>query len=183
MKDLKEIRKSSKNVYKGSFIDVWRDEVNLPNNSTSTREWIKHPGAACCIPILPDGKIALIRQFRYPIGKEMIEIPAGKLEENEKPKDCASRELEEEIGYRSNKITFLTHIHPAIGFTNEKMWIYLAEDLVRTKPKLDSDEFLELHPTSMENALTMVWDGTITDVKTIIGLIWVDKNHPEIYNK
>ena len=180
MRNLKETKISSKNVYKGNFLDVWRDKVKLPNDSSSTREWIKHPGAACCVPILPNGEIALIRQFRYPIGKEMIEIPAGKIDKDENPKICASRELEEEIGYISNKITFLTHIHPAIGFTDEKMWIFLAENLVKTKQKLDMDEFLELHPTSMKDALTMIWDGSITDVKTIIGLLWVKKHYPNI---
>ena len=180
MKNLIEKKISSKNVYKGSFLDVRQDEVKLSNGSFSTREWIKHPGAACCVPILPDGEIALVRQFRYPVGKVMIELPAGKLDKGEDPEICASRELEEEIGYASGKITFLTHIHPAIGFTDEKMWIFLAEDLIKTKQNLDIDEFLELYPTSMKDALTMIWDGSITDVKTIIGLLWVKKHYPNI---
>jgi ADP-ribose pyrophosphatase len=83
--------------------------------------------------------------------------------------------LEEETGYQSNKLTFLTNIHPAIGFSNEKMWIYLAEDLVKTENNLDHDEFLELLPTSLEDALAWVWSGKITDVKTIIGILWVEK--------
>ena len=105
----------------------------------------------------------------------MIELPAGKLDKNEAPEDCAIRELEEEIGYKANKVTFLTNIHPAIGFANEKMWIYYAEDLEKTNQKLDSDEFIEIIPTKLEDALEMVWNGAITDVKTIIGLIWADK--------
>ena len=84
------------------------------------------------------------------------------------------------MGWILGKITFLTHIHPAIGFADEKMWIFLAENLVKTKQKLDMDEFLELHPTSMKDALTMIWDGSITDVKTIIGLLWVKKHYPNI---
>jgi len=83
--------------------------------------------------------------------------------------------LEEEIGYRTNKLTFLTHIHPAIGFANEKMWIYLAEELEKTESKLDDDEFLELIPTSLDDAVEMVWNGKITDVKTIIGLLWANQ--------
>jgi ADP-ribose pyrophosphatase len=107
----------------------------------------------------------------------MIELPAGKLNKREKPEACALRELEEEIGYRTNKLTFLTHIHPAIGFANEKMWIYLAEELEKTDSKLDDDEFLELIPTSLDDAVEMVWSHEITDVKTIIGLLWVDRHY------
>ena len=162
-------------VFQGKLLDVRRDIVILPNGANGIREWIKHPGAVCCIPILPNGKIALIRQYRYSVRKMMIELPAGKLDKNETPEDCAIRELEEEIGYKANKITFLTNIHPAIGFANEKMWLYFAEDLEKTNQKLDSDEFLEIIPTKLEDALEMVWNGSITDVKTIIGLIWTDK--------
>ena len=172
---MKEKTKSSGIVFQGKLLDVRRDIVILPNGANGIREWIKHPGAVCCIPILPNGKIALIRQYRYSVRKMMIELPAGKLDENEAPEDCAIRELEEEIGYKANKITFLTNIHPAIGFADEKMWIYFAEDLEKTNQKLDSDELIEIIPTKLEDALEMVWNGEITDVKTIIGLIWADK--------
>ena len=107
----------------------------------------------------------------------MIELPAGKLNTGEKPEICAVRELEEEIGYKPDKLTFLTHIHPAIGFANEKMWLYLAKDLVQTETNLDTDEFLELIPTVLDDAVEMVWNGKITDVKTIIGLLWVERHY------
>jgi len=177
MSTLKETKLSSKIIFQGRLLDVRKDEVELPNGKTSTREWINHSGAVCCIPILPDGKIALIRQYRYPVQSEMIELPAGKLEKGEIPEVCAVRELEEEIGYRTNKLTFLTHIHPAIGFANEKMWIYLAEELEKTESKLDDDEFLELIPTLLDDAIEMVWSHDITDVKTIIGLLWVERHY------
>ena len=175
MINLKETKLSSKNVFQGRLLDVRKDEVELPNGKTSTREWINHPGAVCCVPILPDGKIALIKQYRYPVQSEMIELPAGKLDPNEEPEECAIRELQEEIGYRPKKLTFLTHIHPAVGFANEKMWLYLAEDLVPSESKLDEDEFLELIPTDFDEALELIWSGEITDVKTIIGLLWVNR--------
>tara|TARA_B100000029_G_C17320671_1_gene867954 strand:+ start:82 stop:618 length:537 start_codon:yes stop_codon:yes gene_type:complete len=175
MIDLKEKTKSSEIIYKGRLLDVRKDSVLLPNGSMSTREWINHPGAVCCVPILKDGKIALIRQFRYPVQKVMIELPAGKIDNGEAPEICANRELEEEIGYFAKKLTFLTVIYPAVGFANEKMSLYLAEDLHKTKSNLDEDEFLELIPTTIENAIQMVWNGKITDVKTIIGLLWADK--------
>ena len=175
MSDLKESTKSTSVVYNGDFLDVRRDEVFLPNGKIGLREWINHPGAVCCVPLLSDGRIALIKQYRYPLRKVMIELPAGKLEKGENPEICAIRELEEEIGYKANKLTFLANIHPAIGFANEKMWIYYAEELEKTNQKLDSDEFIEIIPTKLEDALEMVWNGEITDVKTIIGLIWADK--------
>ena len=175
MSELKESKLSSKIVYQGDFLDVRRDKVLLPNGNTSIREWIKHPGAVCIIPVLPNGEIALIRQYRYPVKKEMIELPAGKLDLNEKPEICAKRELEEEIGYYSEKIKFLTQIHPAIGFANEVMNLYLAKDLVKTESNLDKDEFLIIMPTKLTKAVAMVWSGEITDVKTIIGLLWANK--------
>ena len=175
MSDLKESKLSSEAIFQGRLLEVRKDEVELPNGKTSTREWINHPGAVCCVPILPDGKIALIRQYRYPVQEEMIELPAGKLDSGEEPETCAVRELEEEIGYYPEKLTFLTHIHPAIGFANEKMWLYLAEDLEKTDSKLDEDEFLELIPTYLSEAVQMVWDRKISDVKTIIGLLWVQR--------
>jgi ADP-ribose pyrophosphatase len=175
MSDLKETKLSSTNVYKGAFLDVRRDEVTLPDGKTSIREWINHPGAVCIIPILPNGDIALIRQYRYPIKKEMIELPAGKLDVGESPNECALRELEEEIGYSATNLSFLTIIHPAIGFANEEMHLYIATDLVKTQSHLDRDEFLIVKPTPLKKAMNMVWNGQITDVKTIIGLHWANK--------
>ena len=162
-------------AYQGDFLNFQKDSVELSNGQKTTREWIKHPGAACCIPILPNSKIGLIKQFRYAIGKEMIELPAGKIDKNEKPIECARRELEEEIGYRTQKFTLLTEIHPAIGFCNEKISIYLAEKLIKTKAQLDPDEFVELIPETMTNAIEMIECGLITDAKTIIGLLWYEK--------
>jgi len=175
MPDLTEKKISTEIIYQGRLLDVRKDEVLLPNGKSSTREWINHPGAVCLIPILPDEKIGLVKQYRYPVLNHMIELPAGKIDRNELPAECAERELEEEIGYRANKITYLTKIHPAVGFANEKMWIYLAEDLEKTTSKLDEDEFLDFFPLRLEEALEMIWNGQITDVKTIIGLLWLDK--------
>ena len=175
MSNLKEKPISSEIVFKGQLLELHRDEVLLPNGKTSIREWINHPGAVCIIPILPDGNIGMIKQYRYAVKQEMIELPAGKLDKREKPEDCALRELEEEIGYRAKKLTLLTNIHPAIGFANENMWLYLAEDLIKTESKLDSDEFIEFIPEKLEDAIDMVWSGKITDVKTIIGLLWAQR--------
>ena len=175
MTDLKEKTIKTKTVYKGTYLTLNRDKVLLPNGNTSTIEWIKHPGAVCCIPILPNGKIALIKQYRYAVKEQIIEIPAGKIDHNEIPENCALRELEEEIGYQANKLTLLANIHPAVGFADEMMWLYLAENLVKTKQSLDSDEFLSIFPTELNEAVDMVWSGKIKDGKTIIGILWAKK--------
>ena len=173
MSDLKEHKITSNQIFSGKLIDLYLDNVRLPNGKKSTREWLDHPGAVCLVPILNNGDILLIRQFRYGPRQEFIEIPAGKIDKNEEPLECGFRELEEETGYKSNKLTFLTNIHPAIGFSNEKMWMYLAEELELSEMKLDEDEFLELLPTPLNMALEWVFSGKITDVKTIIGILWV----------
>ena len=175
MSDLKESTISTKVVYKGDFLDVRRDKVLLPNGETGAREWVNHPGDVVIVPILPNGEIALIKQFRYATGSEFIELPAGKLDAGEDPEKCELRELEEEIGYRANKIKFLANIHPAIGFTNEIMGVFLAENLEKTEHNRDNDEFLELVPTTLTEALNLVWENKITDVKSIIGLFWLQK--------
>ena len=175
MSDLKEKKINSKIVYSGDFLDVRKDDIILPNGKTSSREWINHPGAVVVIPILPNGDIAMIRQFRYSVGEEFIELPAGKLDKGETPEECAKRELEEEIGFKTNKLNFIATIHPAIGFANEKMSIFLAKDLIKTQDNRDVDEFLELMPTTLDKALNLVWSNKITDVKTIIGILWYQK--------
>ena len=175
MSKLKETQKTSEKIFSGKLIDLYFDHVELPNGKSSTREWINHPGAVCIIPILPDGNLCLIRQYRYGPRDEFIEIPAGKLDAGEDPLVCAKRELKEEIGYIAGKFTFLTNIYPAIGFSNEKMWMYLAEDLQLSNQSLDQDEFLELFPLSLEEAINLINQGKITDVKTIIGILWLDR--------
>lgn len=173
MSSLEEKKLSSKKIFQGKLINLFLDYVKLPNGETSTREWVDHPGAVCIIPILPSGEICLIRQYRYGPRQEFIEIPAGKIDKGEKPLDCARRELSEEIGYAAKKLTFLTKIYPAIGFSNEMMWMYLGENLNKTERNLDQDEFLELVPVTIQQAFDWVKSGRISDVKTIIGILWV----------
>ena len=168
---LKEKTIQTKTIHKGTFLTLNSDKVLLPNGNTSTREWIKHPGAVCCIPILPDGKIGLIKQYRYAVKEQMIEIPAGKLDQNEIPEECALRELEEEIGYRANQLTLLANIHPAIGFTDEKIWLYLAEELTETAQALEASEVLTLQRVPAEDVFTMAENGEISDGKSVCALL------------
>ncbi len=172
MIDLKEKKLSSKKIFKGDLLDVRKDKVMLPNKKHSYREWVKHPGAACCIPIL-DNEIIMVEQYRYAVKEVSIELPAGKIDKGESPETCAVRELQEETGYKSRNLTFLTTIYPAIGFSDEKMWIYLAQDLVKKKSKPDIDEFVKVIKLNHKIALKMVENGDITDSKTIIGILWL----------
>ena len=180
MQKLEENKISSVLVYKGSFLKVNKDEVLLPNRKIGIREYVDHPGASVIIPILPNNKIILIRQFRYAMESEFLEIPAGKLNENETPLECAHRELKEECGYSAGEMKFLTTIHPAIGFSNEIMNIYFATNLKKVEQYLDEDEFLELVPIELYSAIKLIWDGVITDAKTIIGLLWLEKKQSTI---
>ena len=176
MKSLEEKTIRSDKIYKGKLLDVRKDKVSLPNKKVGYREWIHHPGAACCLPVLPRNKIILIKQYRYAVKEESIEIPAGKLDLNENPEDCAYRELEEETGYKARELTFLTSIYPAIGFANEIIWIQLAQNWKMGSPNTDHDEFVETIEVDFIRALDMVFKGLIKDSKTIIALMWLDKH-------
>lgn len=175
MSDLKETRLSTEQIYKGVLLNVWRDEVRLPNNRTSVREYIKHPGAVVLIPVLPDNRIIFVRQFRYPMKREFIELPAGKLDPGESPDQTGARELEEETGYKAGSLEQLAEIHPCIGYSDEEMWLYLATDLEKTAVSPDYDEFLDVALMTPEEALNHVWNGKITDVKTVIGIFWAQR--------
>ena len=175
MTRLKEIKLSSKNVFKGSLLDIFVDEVQIHNGKKKVREYTKHPGAAAVIPILPDGKIGLIRHYRYPTDQIYIEVPAGKIDPGEEIETTAKRELQEEIGYSPQKLTLLTKINPCIGYSDEAIWLYLGEELKPIDNHAISDESIEFYPVSYEQAVELVWSGKITDVKTIISIFWLEK--------
>ena len=174
MTRLKEKRLSSKNVFKGSLLDIFVDEVQIHNDKRKIREYTKHPGAAAVIPILPDGNIGLIRHYRYPTNQIHIEVPAGKIDFGEEIEATAKRELQEEIGYIPQKLTFLTKINPCIGYSDESIWLYLGEDLERVD-HIKTDESIEFYPVPFNKAVELVWAGKITDVKSIISIFWLEK--------
>ncbi|MBU0529185.1 NUDIX hydrolase [bacterium] len=176
MTRLKEKKLSSKNVFKGSLLDIFVDEVQIHNGKRKVREYTKHPGAAAVIPILPNGKIGLIRHYRYPTNQIHIEVPAGKIDPGEEVEATAQRELQEEIGYTSQKLTFLTKINPCIGYSDESIWLYLGEELEKVD-HMKTDESIEFYPVSVDKAIELVWTGKITDVKTIISILWLEKLH------
>ena len=166
---------STKRMYTGKVLKLDLDMVGLPNGRTTELEILRHPGASAVVPLKEDGKVVLIRQLRHATGGFIYEIPAGKLDQQEDPKLCAARELEEEVGYRAGTLALLTSIWTAPGFTDEVIHIYLGTNLEAGKQNLDQDEVLEIVEWSLEEAISKVLDGTIRDAKTIIGLLMVHR--------
>jgi len=171
MSNLTEKFLESKVVYEGNLLTVYCDKVELPNGKEAGREFIRHPGAVAVVPVTPEGNIVLVRQYRYPVGKVMLEVPAGKLDKGEHPDDCARRELEEETGYVAHKIKRLSSIYTTPGFTDEVIHLYIAEQLTLATQRPDEDEFLEVEVYTKEQIRVMINDGTINDAKSMLALL------------
>ena len=160
----------TKNVYRGKVVTLNIDTVTLPNGATIDLETIRHPGAAAVVPVKDDGTVVLIRQFRHAAGGFIYEIPAGKLHPGEDPLHCASRELEEEVGYRASSFELLSSIFTAPGFADEVIHLYKATGLTKGRQQLDQDEVLDIIEMPLAEAVNKIEDGTIRDAKTIVGL-------------
>jgi ADP-ribose pyrophosphatase len=172
LSDLEERRVSGEEVYRGTFFSMYRDVVRLPDGSQAVRDYVRHPGAVLILPLLADGRVVLERQFRYPLARVFIELPAGKKHAGEDPLVTAKRELQEETGYVAAEWKRLGVIHNAIGYSDEGIELYLARGLEKRMAKLDHGEFLEVFDTSWEEAIAMIRDGRITDAKTVAALLW-----------
>jgi ADP-ribose pyrophosphatase len=164
---LKETQLTSSQVFKGGFLDVRRDMVRLPNGHTVPREYVVHPGACVVIPLLDNGDVVLEKQFRYPVGREMIEFPAGKLDPNEDPLICALRELREETGYSASEWAYAGCMHLAIAYSTEVIHIYFARGLQLGARALDDEEFLDVFTAPAQQLIAWCADGTVTDAKTV----------------
>ena len=165
---LAEVFVSGEDVFKGKLLHVVRDIITLPNGRAGTREYIKHPGAACIVAEFENGKLLLERQYRYPMGKVMIEFPAGKLDRGENPLVAAQRELKEETGYWARSWHTLGHMHPLIAYADEVIHLFHANGLVQGEAKLDQNEFLDLFAANPEEITAMIADNRISDGKTIV---------------
>ncbi len=173
--DLTEKKLDSQVMYNGGFIEVLKDAVLLPDGSTSTREYITHPGAVAMLALLDNGSLVMERQYRYPLHREFIELPAGKIDDGEDILVTAQRELLEETGYVASEWIHLTTAWPCIGYSDERMEYFLARGLKHVGSKLDDGEFLEVFELSLADAIEWIRLGKITDSKTIVGLFWLDK--------
>jgi ADP-ribose pyrophosphatase len=159
-----------RNIYKGRVVTLNLETVTLPNGITVELEVVRHPGAAVVVPMKDERTVILVRQYRYAAGGYIYEIPAGKLNPGEDPRECATRELEEEIGYRAGHLEPIISILSAPGFTDEILHIFKGTGLVRGRQALGDDEVLEVLELPLEKAIAMISDGTIRDAKTIVGL-------------
>lgn len=166
---MKEETISSKTVYAGRIIDVKFDEVRLSSEKTAWREVVEHSGGVTMCAI-HNGKILFVKQYRYPLKQDLLELPAGKLEKGENPDEACKRELEEETGYRAKKWTFLGNIHTSAGFCNETLYLYLAQELEFIGNHPDDGEILENYEYSVDEVKSMIIDGEITDAKTICAI-------------
>jgi ADP-ribose pyrophosphatase len=167
---------SSEVVWEGDFLRVLRDRVRCSDGHLANREYLRHPGAVMIVPLLADGKVVLERQFRYPLDRTMIEFPAGKIDSGEPPVECARRELLEETGYRAARWSYLGALHNAIAYCDEKIEIYLAEDLIHAGSNaLDAGETLEVFTAPWRELLDWVREGRVTDVKTMVGVFWLER--------
>jgi ADP-ribose pyrophosphatase len=158
-----------KEIYNGKIFSLWGGQVALDNGEVAVRECIRHLGGVAMVPVL-DGKVILIRQFRIAIERELIELPAGRLEPNEAPMSCAARELEEEIGYRARKLILLASYFASVGYSNERMYLFLALDLQRTKRSLEADERIREVRMPLRTVKAKLAKQEFEDSKTIIGL-------------
>lgn len=166
----------TKPIFKGKVVQLQVDDVELPNGKMAKREIIKHPGAVAVIPVTKEGKIVFVKQYRKPLEKVLIEIPAGKLESGEAPEKTAVRELEEETGFTTNDLTFVTSFYTSPGFADELMYIYLTTELeaLEQPPAGDEDEFIELMELTLEEAKQYVKENKIHDAKTNFAILYLE---------
>jgi ADP-ribose diphosphatase len=166
-----ETKVSSEPVFDGKLLHVRRDTVRLPDGKLAIREHIVHPGAALVVPVLPDGRLVVERQYRYPLDRVLVEFPAGKLDAGETALDSARRELREEAGYEAATWAPLGTLHTLVSYTNERIELFVAEGLSHIGAELDDGEFLEVVTISLTEMLSALDRGEITDAKTVAALL------------
>lgn len=172
---LREIGLASEEVFAGRLLRVKRDTVRLPDGKQATREFVTHPGAVVMIAELPNGKLLFERQFRYPLDRVFLELPAGKIHPGEDILLTARRELQEETGFVAEQWHYLGMIHPCIGYSDERIEIFFARGLSHVGHALDDGEFLEVHELDLAEAIAAVRDGRLTDGKSVAGLLWAER--------
>ncbi len=168
--DMREKRIDGETIFDGKVVKVIKDKVLCPNNNEAYREIIRHNGGAAILCVTPENKVLLIRQFRYAYDEVIYEIPAGKLEKNENPYDAALRELEEETGFKAESLETLGVIYPTCGYSDEKIYLYLAKNVTKGHMNLDEDEVIETLYVTLDEAKNMILENKIKDAKTICAI-------------
>lgn len=175
MPDLIETTVRSEQLVDGKLLKVFRDDVRLPDGTASVREWIDHPGAAAVVPLFADGTTRLVRQYRYALRRVVLEVPAGKADyPGENPEAVAARELEEETGWRAGRLVSLGASYPCIGYSNEVIHLFLAQDLTRGEAIEVAGEFLEVIAMDFDEAVARARRGDLLDMKTVAALLLAD---------
>jgi ADP-ribose pyrophosphatase len=159
-------------IYRGKIITVHVDTIRQASGGATIREVVLHPGGVTAVPVLDDGRLLLIRQFRYPIGKFILELPAGKLDSGQPPLETIARELEEETGHRAGTLTHECTFYTTPGISNESIHLFVARDLTQSAQRLEEGEHITLEAYSPEECLRKIETGEITDGKTILGILW-----------
>jgi ADP-ribose pyrophosphatase len=160
-------------LLRGRFLHVLRDTVRLPDGGSDTREYVVHPGAVMVVPMLDDGRVVLERQYRHPMGRVMVEFPAGKLDAGEDTWTCGRRELLEETGYTAREWARAGVLHPVISYSTEFIDIWFARGLQLQQRHLDAGEFLEVFTATLDELLAWCRDGQVTDAKTLSAALWL----------
>jgi ADP-ribose pyrophosphatase len=166
---------ASRTGYEGKLLTVKEDKVQLPDGRTAVRECVLHQGGAMVVPLFEDFSILLERQFRYPAGNHFLELPAGKADPGEAPLAAARRELFEETGYVAGRWRRLATLYPAVGYSNERVELYLAQDLKHEGHPGEDGEFIECVRVALDEALELIQRGEITEAKTIVGIFWAER--------
>ena len=160
-------------LLRGHFLHAFRDRVRLPDGGQATREFVRHPGAVAIVAELPDGRYVMERQWRHPLERAFIEIPAGKLDAGEDPLVCAKRELREETGHHATHWAYAGPLHPLIAYSTEVIHLFFARGLTAGPRQLDSGEFLDVFAASFDELMDAARHGRITDAKTLSSLLWL----------
>ena len=168
-KEIKRVKRER--VYQGTIVDVYKDYMEFSNGNHEVWDYIHHKGAAAVIPVMDDGGLLMVRQYRNALDRFTLELPAGGLDQADEPgRDCSARELEEETGYRTEKLEYLMSLNTTVAFCDEAIDIFVARNLIPSHQHLDEDEYIEVEAWELKDLMQLIYDGKMTDAKTVAAI-------------